>query len=181
MLQEMGPRIDVLVLQPRLPDGDGAEILGRLRARGCGARTLVLDARSEPSDVARLVAAGASGVVDRRAGLRDVVDAVRRLGQGEALLSYAQVHEFSRAAVRRHEREREERARLRRLTAREKEILDALTRGLSDREISAELFITEGTVRQHTTRLLAKLEVASRLKAALLGLRRADPEGPGDG
>jgi len=162
---------DVVVVEPELPDGEGAELLHRLRASGCKPGALVLSAHPGSARAARTVFAGARGVMHRSASLDEVVEAVRRAGRGEALLSAAEVHEISRAAGGRYAQEREERKKLDKLTGREKEILDALTRGLSDRQISEGLHITEGTVRQHVAKSLAKLEVSSRLQAALFGLR----------
>ena len=170
-LSRISPSPDVVVVDPELPDGEGADLLHQLRAFRCAAAVLVLSTHPESASVARTVLAGALGVMHRSAGLNDVVDAMRRLGRGKALLSSADIHGFSRVVARQHEEERDERVRFCRLTKREKEILGALTRGLSDKQISEELYIAEGTVRQHVAKLLAKLEVPSRLRAALFGLR----------
>lgn len=170
VLSGIKPSLDVIVLEPELPDGEGEDLLRHLRTAGCEARVLVLSPRPESAVVARTVLAGAQAIMPGSSSLNDVVEAVRRLGRGAMLLSCAEFHGFSRAVARQRQ-ERDERAKLRRLTNREKEILDALTRGLSDKQISEELHITEGTVRQHVARLISKLEVSSRLKAAVIALR----------
>jgi DNA-binding NarL/FixJ family response regulator len=110
-------------------------------------------------------------VLDKAADIDEITDAIRRLASGEQLVPPEEVLEMVRVAVRLRERERDARLALGRLTPRELEILQQLTRGLNDNEIAQELHIGRGTVRTPVEHILSKLEVASRLQALVFAAR----------
>jgi DNA-binding NarL/FixJ family response regulator len=103
--------------------------------------------------------------------MSDLVEAVRRLAVGEQLLSQQEVIEALRFIGRVREIHREAQFAIDRLTPREREVLQALAEGWSDREIAARLHVGVGTVHSHVTNILSKLEVSSRLQALVFAVR----------
>ena len=163
--------VDVAVVDLGLPDGDGADLIKELRAVNPSAQALVLTASVDRADMARAVESGAAGTLDKTAQLDEVVSAVRRLRAGETLQSVDDVVDLLRFAGRRREREREDRLAIEQLTAREREVLQALADGLDSQAIADKLHITIRTERNHVANILAKLGVHSQLQALVFALR----------
>ena len=161
---------DVAVVDLALPDGDGFGLIAELSSRP-NVMTLVLSASLEPTRFARAVEAGASGVLHKSAPIGEIVDAVRRLRSGEALLSPAEVVEMLRMVSRRRQEEYEARRAIEKLTPREKQVLSALGEGLDSRDIAEKLHITIETERTHMVNILGKLDVHSRLQALVFAAR----------
>jgi DNA-binding NarL/FixJ family response regulator len=166
-----GVAVDVALVDLDLPDGHGAELVRDLRRRDPGALALVLTGSHDRRDHARAVAAGAAGVLPKTTPFAEVAAAVRRLWAGHAFLSREEAAELVRLAGEHRERDAAERAALGRLTARERELLGLLAEGLGDKEIADRLYLSDGTVRNQMTRLLAKLGVDSRLQALRVAVR----------
>jgi len=103
--------------------------------------------------------------------MSDLVEAVRRLAAGEQLLSQEEVIEALRFLVRAREIHREAQLAIARLTPREREVLQALAEGLSDKEIARRFHVGAGTVHTHVANILSKLEVSSRLQALVFAVR----------
>jgi PAS domain S-box-containing protein len=165
--------VDVAVLDLGLPDGYGGDLIRDLRAASPRAQALVLSATLDRGQVARAVDSGAAAALDKTAHLHEVVDAVRRLRDGEALLSMDEVVELLRFARRRRDEEHADRQAIQGLTAREREVLQALADGLSTRGVAEHLHITMRTARNHIASILAKLGVHSQLQALVFALRYA--------
>jgi DNA-binding NarL/FixJ family response regulator len=163
--------VDLAVVDLDLPDGDGTDLIGPLRAASPRAIVLVLTASSDREAHARAVEAGAAGVLHKSARVGEVVGAARRLLSGESLLSVEEVVELLQISDRARSREREAHRHVGQLTPRELEVLRALADGLSDQEISRNLHVTVGTVRNHLVSIFGKLGVNSRLQALVLALR----------
>src|SRR4051812_36899821 len=163
--------VDVAVLDLALPDGYGADLVDELRKVNPLAQALVLSATLDRAEIARAVESGAAGVLNKTADLQEVVEAVRRLHAGETLLPMDEIVELLRFAHRRREREQDERQALAELTAREREILRALAKGLDSQRIADRLHVSIRTVRNHINNILAKLGVHSQLQALVLALR----------
>ncbi len=163
--------IDVAVVDLDLPDGNGADLIGELRAANRQALTLVLTASTDRSVHARAVEAGAAGVLHKSARIKDIIGAVRRLEAGEALLSPNELGELLRLATQQRARNQEARLAIESLTPREREVLQALADGLSDKEIAQRLYVGVGTVRTHVVHILEKLGVHSRLQALVFAVR----------
>ena len=170
-LEKLSESVDVAVVDVNLPDGEGTELLGDLRALNPRCAVLILSGTIERERLARAVEQGASGLLHKSTRIRDVITAARRVAAGELLLSPEEVREMLDLAGRRRERDREARLLLGQLTQREREVLQAFAEGLSDPEIAARLYVSPGTVRTHMANVLAKLEVDSRLQALLLAAR----------
>jgi DNA-binding NarL/FixJ family response regulator len=170
LLRKLPDEVDVAVVDLALPDGDGYGLIEELSFRP-GVLTLVLSASLEPARFARAVEAGASGVLHKSAAIGEIVDAVRRLRAGEALLSPAEVIEMLRMVSRKRQQEYEARRSIERLTPREKQVLEALAEGLDSKDIAEKLNITVETERTHMVNILGKLDVHSRLQALVFAAR----------
>lgn len=163
--------IDVAVVDLDLPDGNGVDLVRDLRQASPQSKVLVLTGSSSRSDQARAVEAGAAGVMHKTAPLEEIIGAVKRLGHGEDLMSLQEMVELLRLASERREENREAQKALEQLTPRERDVLQALGRGLSDKEIAQELGVSTETVRTHMVNILGKLEVDSRLQALVFAVR----------
>jgi two-component system nitrate/nitrite response regulator NarL len=170
LLRKLSDGVDVAVVDLALPDGDGYGLIEELSSRP-DVMTLVLSASLEPARFARAVEAGASGVLHKSVAIGDIVEAVRRLRAGEALLSPAEVIEMLRMVSRKRREEYEARRAIERLTPREKQVLEALGEGLDSKDIAEKLNITVETERTHMVNILGKLDVHSRLQALVFAAR----------
>jgi DNA-binding NarL/FixJ family response regulator len=158
---------DVVVLDLGLPDGDGSVLIGEVRVVNPHAAVLVLTASANQLDLARAVEAGAAGTLNKAVMIDEIVDAVRRLSAGETLFSPRELLELLRLADERREQAREAQGALGRLTPREREVLQALAEGLTDKDMARRLHVSVETIRTHMVRILAKLGVDSRLQAVV--------------
>jgi DNA-binding NarL/FixJ family response regulator len=163
--------VDVAMVDLELPDGSGVDFIAELYEIRPKALALVLSAYSDRVLLARAIEAGASGVMHKSSPLEDIVEAVRRLFRGEQLLSQQEVIEAVRLVSRQRREEREAEHTIGRLTPREREVLQALAEGFSDKEIAERLYVGIGTVRTHITSILRKLGVRSRLQALAFAMR----------
>lgn len=164
--------VDVAVIDLDLPDGDGSGIIGELHDVSPHAMALILTANARRDAYARAVEAGAAGVLHKAASVGDIVAAVQRLLAGEAILSAEETIELLRLASRQREQDNQVQRAIERITPREREVLQALTNGLSDKEIAERLHVGVGTVRNHFASIFNKLGVQSRLQALLISARR---------
>jgi len=163
--------IDVAIIDLGLPDGSGEELIAPLRTACPNAQSLILTYFSDRERLAAAIAAGAAGILHKSSPVEDVMEAVRQLHRGEQLLS---LHEIV-AAIQLLDRERRRGQEIERLaselTTREREVLNALAEGLSDREIAARFSVGPATVRTHVTHILDKLDAQSRLQALVTAIR----------
>ena len=163
--------VDVAIVDLHLPDGSGADLIADLKVSRPRATALVLSATTDQRRLAGAIEAGAAGVMHKSAPMSDLVEAVRRLAAGEQLLSQQEVIEALRFLVRVREVNREAQLASDKLTPREREVLQALAEGWSDKEIARRLHVGVGTVHSHVTNILSKLEVSSRLQALVFAVR----------
>jgi DNA-binding NarL/FixJ family response regulator len=162
---------DLAIVDLGLPDGHGTEAIRELLKMNPKLIVLVLTGSSERTQLAQAVEAGASAVLHKAIPLDKIVQAVRSLVAGEALLTSNEVIELLRLAASERERDYRARTAIQQLTKREKEILEALAEGLSDREIAERLRISFKTERSHITNVLTKLGATSRLQALVFAAR----------
>ena len=163
--------VDVAVVDLGLPDGDGLNLVEDFSSSVPRITTLVLSASLEPGRLARAVEAGAAGVLHKSSPIKEIVDAVRRLKAGEALLSSGEIVEMLRLIGRERQEEHDVRRAIEQLTPREREVLQALAEGLESKEIADRLKITVETERTHMVNILHKLNVHSRLQALVIAAR----------
>jgi DNA-binding NarL/FixJ family response regulator len=153
-------RPDVLVVDLDMPEVGGAEVTRRLCREDPHARVLILTIHEGEESVAGCLEAGARGYVLKRASAEEIVAAVRGVAGGRRVIDAAVTETLAN------------RVSSPRLTVRELEVLEEMARGKDNREIAAELGITEGTTKWYVTSILAKLGVTDRTKAVLAALRR---------
>ena len=166
-----GLQADLGVIDLSLPDGEGTELIGELREANPLFAALVLTASLDRTEHARAVEAGAAGVLHKSADVDAILDATRRLGEGETLLSEEELLALLRLAGQSREEEVEARASIEQITPREKEVLQKLAKGLSNKEIAAKLHMSLDTERTHMMNILNKLGVHSRLQALVFAAR----------
>jgi RNA polymerase sigma factor (sigma-70 family) len=166
-------RPDVAVLDVRLPDGDGVTVCRELRDRLPGLACLMLTSFDDDDALLDAIMAGAAGYVLKQVKGADLVSAVRTVAAGQSMLDPATTRKLMESL--RHHDESDAAAALAQLTPREREILALVGEGKTNREIGQELYLAEKTVKNHVSRLLAKLGVERRLQAAVLAAE-ADPD-----
>lgn len=168
--------IDVAVLDVRLPDGSGVDLCRTLREQRPDLACLMLTSFADNEAMNASVLAGARGYVLKNVRGDELISAIRRVAQGEMLLSDDQIAR----ARERLRRQITEDMRLESLSAQERRILELLSEGLSNREIAAEMFLAEKTVKNYVSNLLAKLGFQRRTEAALFAQRQHDRAHPFD-
>ncbi len=165
-------RPDVVVVDMRLPDGDGAELCHGLRLRVPGLRCLVLTSFSEPEAMQAAVRAGATGFLLKQVRGPALVSAVRTIASGGTLFE---------PVLDGHQRPRGPAAagsdRLGLLTDQERTVLRLIGEGLTNRQIGVRMGLAEKTVKNYTSHLLAKLGLERRTQAAILATELRDRGG----
>jgi DNA-binding NarL/FixJ family response regulator len=164
--QALRSRPDVVLMDVRMPRMDGIEATARLRRLPDGPHVLVLTTFDLDEYVFRALSAGAGGFLLKDAAPERLVEAVRTVAAGEALLAPA----LTRRLIERYLQTAPTRPGphpAADLSPREAEVWERVARGLSNAEIAATLVVTEATVKAHVTRLLAKLGVRDRVQAVV--------------
>jgi DNA-binding NarL/FixJ family response regulator len=159
---------DVAVLDIRMPNLDGIEATRRIVAHGGDSvRVLMLTTFGLDDYVYAALRAGASGFMLKDAPPEELIDAVRVVATGAALLAPAVTRSVIEEFARRSPEPVEPPAPVAELTEREREVLRLLTRGRSNAEIAADLVVTEATVKTHVAHVLMKLGVRDRVQAVI--------------
>jgi DNA-binding NarL/FixJ family response regulator len=166
-----GSEADLGVIDLILPDGEGTELIDELREANPDFVALVLTASLERTEYARAAEAGAAGILHKSADVDTILDATRRIGEGETLLSEDELISLLRLAGQNREEKVEARASIEQITPREREVLQMLAEGLSNKEIAARLHMSVDTERTHMMNILNKLGVHSRLQALVFAAR----------
>ncbi|MEV7182308.1 response regulator transcription factor [Kitasatospora sp. NPDC093679] len=156
----------VAVLDVRLPDGDGVTVCRELRDGLPDLVCLMLTSFDDDDALLDAIMAGAAGYVLKQVKSADLVSAVRTVAAGQSMLDPATTRKLMESL--RHHDETDTGALLDQLTPREREILALVGEGKTNRQIGKELYLAEKTVKNHVSRLLAKLGVERRLQAAVL-------------
>jgi two-component system response regulator DevR len=165
-------RPDVVVIDMRLPDGDGASLCRTLRARVPGLRCLVLTSYSERAALDAAVRAGASGFLLKQVRGPALVSAVRTVaGGGTSFDDVAPAASGGRGAGAAGS------DRLALLTDQERTVLQLIGEGLTNRQIGGRMGLAEKTVKNYTSHLLAKLGLERRTQAAILATELRDRAG----
>lgn len=171
-----GP-LDVVLMDYRLPDGTGAEATKAIKARWPAARVVMLTALNDDDTILESIQAGADGYLTKDRAVAEVASAVRAAHAGETLLPRSVIMRIAQRVADARDRGGEPRP-VEPLTTREREILGALTEGLSSSEICDRLIIAPNTLRSHLQNIMGKLRVHSKLEAVAFALRHRLVEPP---
>ena len=155
---------DVVLLDLEMPDMDGVEALRRLRADDADARVIIFTAFDTDERILAAVQAGAQGYLLKGAPREEVFNAVRVVHGGGSLLQPLVASKLLKQVSQREESGVE----LEPLTPREDEVLQLLAQGLQNKEIAAELVISERTVKFHVSSILTKLDAGNRTEAVAI-------------
>ncbi|MDT0393519.1 MULTISPECIES: response regulator transcription factor [Streptomyces] len=166
-------RPQVAVLDVRLPDGDGVTVCRELRSLLPELACLMLTSFDDEEALLDSIMAGASGYVLKQIQGSDLVSAVRTVAAGQSLLDPSATAKLM-ARLRQGQEPEPEPDALPGLTEREREILALIGEGLTNRQIGQRLYLAEKTVKNHISRLLAKLGVERRIQAAVIATQAQD-------
>jgi DNA-binding NarL/FixJ family response regulator len=156
---------DIVVMDVRLPDGSGIEACREIRAELPETRVVMLTSYPDEEAVLSAIIAGASGYLLKQVRARDLVAALEAVGRGESLLDPA-VTEKVLERIRRIASGTPETDELSQLTAQERKILMLVAEGKTNKEIAAEIFLSDKTVKNYVSSILAKLNLERRAQAA---------------
>lgn len=172
---------EVVLMDVRMPDGDGITATQELARVAPATKVLILTTFEQDDYVFGALRAGASGFLLKRTRPEDLIAAVHTVAAGDALLSPSVTRRVIDRMAQQPTPDLAQRSRIDGLTAREREVLLLLARGLSNREIAAALVVEESTARTHVKRILMKLGLRDRVQAVIFayetGLNRPLPDG----
>ena len=171
---------DVVLMDVRMPDLDGIAATAELARAAPACRTLILTTFDDDDYIFRGLRAGAAGFLVKRTRPEDLIAAVHTIARGDSLLSPSVTRRVIERLAQQPVPELTGRSLVDQLTPREREVLDLVARGLSNREIAMTLVVEESTVRTHVKHLLSKLGLRDRVQAVILayeaGLTKASPK-----
>src|ERR1700747_1289812 len=151
---------DVTLLDLRMPEMDGVDVIKEIRVRDKNARIIVLTTFDGDEDIYRAIRAGAKGYLLKDITREALMDSIRRVHIGETCVPLHLIAKLT------------DRVSGETLSERELEVLRLMAKGKSNKEIASALFISEGTVKSHGKSIFAKLNVASRTEAVTEATRR---------
>ena len=152
-------RPDVVMMDLRMPGMGGVEAILAIRKKDPEARVIVLSTYDADEDIYRAIQSGAKSYLLKDMSTEEIASTIRGVNAGDTLLPRQVAERLNRCAQREP------------LTEREREVLQALIKGRSNKEIASGLFISEDTVKSHLKTLFAKLRVRDRTEAAVEAIR----------
>jgi len=158
---------DLLIMDLRMKPMDGLAMLEQIRKEGCEIPAVILTMSDSETDLSNAIRAGVRGYLLKDMAPEDVVDAIRRVAAGELVVAPTMTIKMIEM-LRGDQPGEEPKHSLKLLTEREREILQLLSRGESNKAIAQTLSISYDTVKQHVRHILTKLNLSSRVKAAVL-------------
>ena len=167
---------DVVLMDIRMPKSSGIEACRATKEVAPSAKIVMLTISDEEEDLFEAIRAGASGYLLKDIPLDEVAEAVRAVHGGQSLINPSMagklLTEFATLAKRDTEEERVQHVAPPKLTDREMEVLKLVARGMNNRDIAKELFISENTVKNHVRNILEKLQIHSRMEAVMIAVRQ---------
>jgi DNA-binding NarL/FixJ family response regulator len=158
---------DVVLMDVRMPDLDGIAATAELTRTAPGTRVLILTTFEEDDYIFGGLRAGASGFLLKRTRPEELISAVHTVAAGDALLSPSVTRRVIERMSAQPAPDLTRQTGLAELTPREREVLELIARGLSNREIATALVVEESTVRSHSKRILAKLGLRDRVQVVI--------------
>ena len=158
-------RPDVALLDGRLPDGSGIDVCREVRSTNPAIRCVILTSFDDDEALFAAIMAGASGYLLKEVGGSNLVAGIRQVAAGHSLIDPA----VTQKLLDRLRNPVKETSKLDQLTPREREILDLITDGYTNRQIGERLFLAEKTVKNYVSILLTKLGMQRRTQAAVYG------------
>jgi two-component system nitrate/nitrite response regulator NarL len=162
-------QVDLLVLDLRMPSTDGLALLRRLRAEGIETPALILTMSDSEADLSAALRAGVRGYLLKDMEPEDVVTAIGNAARGELTVAPSMTLKLAQL-LQTGTKGSDRRGMLASLTEREKEILEHLSRGESNKTIARALDISHDTVKLHVRHILSKLNLSSRVEAAVFAV-----------
>jgi DNA-binding NarL/FixJ family response regulator len=167
---------DIVLMDIRMPKISGIEACRAIKEVAPSAKIVMLTISDEEEDLFEAIRAGASGYLLKDIPLDEVAEAVRSVHGGQSLINPSMagklLSEFATLAKRDAEEERVQPVAAPKLTDREMEVLKLVARGMNNRDIAKELFISENTVKNHVRNILEKLQIHSRMEAVMIAVRQ---------
>ncbi|MFI1466612.1 response regulator [Streptomyces wuyuanensis] len=171
-------RPHVAVLDVRLPDGDGVTVCRELRCRMPELACLMLTSFDDEDALLDAIMAGAAGYVLKQIKGSDLISAVRTVATGKSMLDPATTARLMHSLRAPETAQPAEDERLAALSERERDVLDLIGEGLTNRQIGKRLYLSEKTVKNHISRLLSKLGVERRVQAAVIAAQAHEHDEP---
>jgi two-component system nitrate/nitrite response regulator NarL len=165
LLREHEPHL--LIMDLRMEPLDGLSLMALIRKEGFDTPVLMLTMSDADTDLARALRAGVRGYLLKDMAPDDVVDAIQRVAAGELVVAPAMMGKMI-GMMQKGQQESRDKNSLNSLTEREREILQLLAQGESNKAIAQTLGISNDTVKQHVRHILTKLNLTSRVEAAVL-------------
>jgi two-component system, NarL family, nitrate/nitrite response regulator NarL len=169
---------DLLIVDLRMKPLDGIALLTQLRSEGIAIPAVMLTMSDSETDLANAIRAGVRGYLLKDMAPEDVVDSIRRVAAGELVVAPAMTAKMI-DLLRGEQPGQEPKSSLKLLTEREREIIQLLARGESNKVIAQNLSISYDTVKQHVRHILTKLNLSSRVKAAVLFAKEGEVNSDG--
>ncbi len=165
---------DIVLMDIRMPRSSGIEACRAMKEVAPSAKIVMLTISDEEEDLFEAIRAGASGYLLKDLPLDEVAETVRAVHGGQSLINPSMagklLTEFATLA-KRDDEERAQQVPAPRLTEREMQVLKLVARGMNNRDIAKELFISENTVKNHVRNILEKLQIHSRMEAVMVAVR----------
>jgi DNA-binding NarL/FixJ family response regulator len=158
---------DVMVLDARLPDGNGIDVCRDVRAVDASIKGLILTSYEDDEALFAAIMAGAAGYVLKQIRGTDLVDAVQRVAAGQSLLDPA----VTARVLERIRSGGQQPSELKVLTDQERRILEFVAQGMTNHEIAQKMFLADKTVKNYVSSMLAKLGLERRTQAAVLATK----------
>jgi DNA-binding NarL/FixJ family response regulator len=165
---------DVVLMDIRMPRSSGIEACRAMKEAAPSSKIVMLTISDEEEDLFEAIRAGASGYLLKDIPLDEVAEVVRAVHGGQSLINPSMagklLTEFATLA-KRDDEERAQQVPAPKLTDREMQVLKLVARGMNNRDIAKELFISENTVKNHVRNILEKLQIHSRMEAVMIAVR----------
>jgi len=165
---------DIVLMDIRMPKSSGIEACRAMKEAAPSSKIVMLTISDEEEDLFEAIRAGASGYLLKDIPLDEVADVVRAVHDGQSLINPSMagklLSEFA-TLEKRDDSERAQQVPAPKLTDREMQVLKLVARGMNNRDIAKELFISENTVKNHVRNILEKLQIHSRMEAVMIAVR----------